>query len=244
MSVLWDFFVKEHNLQVEKIDKDTENFENFEKNILKRGKKYAQNYYATIEALEEIDSYIILFPLFHEYFFLVPDDVAREIIDLYIQCSKEDIYNKDNVDKYKTFTKVQLIILFHFANAYGNYNRLDRYVSLSFKTTQNFYDIVSIHQTVTSEDKDKVFFSEADIIFNYQQRCEDYNTDKYFFTESIKLLNPSYNKDKNRIKKVKSYADREKWINKSFRLKFGEPHKSDIGLDKEKLNLRHKDKFR
>lgn len=244
MSVLWDFFVKEHRLQVEKIDKDTDSFAKFEKNILKRGKKYTQNYYFTMQALEEIDSYIILFPLFHEYFFLVPDDVAREIIDLYIQCKEEDIYNENDVNKYKTFTKVQLIILFHFANIYGNYNRLDRYVSLSLNTTQNFYDIVSIHQTVTSEDKDKVFFSEVDNIFNYQQRCEDYNTDTYFFKESIKLFNPSYNKDKNRIKKVKSYADREKWIIKSFRLKFGEPYKSDIVIAKEKLNLRHKDKFR
>lgn len=246
MSVLYDYFLEEYQREANELLNSTNDENKFINETLRHGKKYAINYQLSLTFLDDIKRYITLVPLFEEYFHLVPNDIAIQVIDLYNSYSYEEKFNSDDIDKYITFRRIPLIVLFFFANAYGNYNRLDKYIPLSLSTSQQYIKDMSIDYQVTQEDEEYVFHNEADIIFHFNKICKTYKTDASFIIECIKLLNPTYDEKINRIKKVHSYTLRDNWMKKAFKAKFNseQPFKPKIDLLIEKFKLLNRSKFR
>lgn len=238
MSVYYNFFLSEYQKEANDLIDLINNPEEYKKKHFKQGKKSFLNHLSSLKSLDEIKDVIELQPLFTEYFYLVPDDIATDVIDLYNTLIYEDKFNAKDVDKYSTYRKVPLIALFYFANTYGNYYRLDQLASIRSRTSLLY------NPEATDEDIKYQFLSKADAIFTFSETCKEHNADVDFIKGCIKLLNPNYDETINRIKEVSSWKNRKKtgdYIRKKY---INECQKSNIDLTMEKFKSLNRSKFR
>lgn len=168
---------------------------------MKHGKKYAQNYWTSLKALESltamIKTYTSLGSNIDDYINLVPDEVAAELIELY-EAYKIDTQYGDDVDVVKYFRRVHLVSLVEFAFAYARYHQLDEYLSLWLKLN-------------ASNTPDEAISTKADAINTFNAQCKKYNTSTDFTKECIRLMKPDFS----RIKMTKDYKDRVSFLEKA-----------------------------